>query len=160
MKNKLLILGIVLIGIGLYNSDFISLPNWNNNQVCDTIEIAEPNEDLRKLVAPVVESLQNGDADRREDGVRLAKLYNDMAMLIMADDQILKTTGAIREANVLSAKILQIDVRGKYEGLAEAAENLFKEYVSTDSVPLDDDLRQKSSEAFLALAWGFLEGSK
>ena len=158
--NKLLILGIALIGFSLYNSGSFSLPSFVNSQVCDTLTIDRPNDELVQLAEPVTEALRNGSEDREQDGVRLARLYRDMSLLISVDVDILKTTEAIRQANVLSAKILKIDLRGKYEGLSEAADNLFKNYVSSDAVTLDDELRQKSSDAFSALAWGCLEGSK
>jgi len=158
--NKLLILGIALIGFSLYSNGSVSLPNFVNTQVCDSLVIEKPNDELLSLVEPVTDALKNGSEDRKQDGVRLAKLYRDMSLLISVDEDILKTTEAIRQANVLSAKILKIDLRGKYEGLSEAADNLFKNYVSSDAVTLDAELRQKSSDAFLALAWGFLEGSK
>lgn len=160
MKNKLLIIGILFIGIGVYYSGNSYFPIFPNNKISESLSIKKPNDELLKLIQPVIESLKNGNSDRKEDGLRLARLYKDMSLLITVDNSILKTTESIREANVLSAKILQIDMKGKYEGLADAANTLFKKYVSPNSVMLDDELRQKSSEAFLALAWGFLEGSK
>ena len=60
----------------------------------------------------------------------------------------------------ICAKLLNINLKGKYDGLADATNNLFREYVSSNAVALDDELRKKSTEAFNALAWGFLEGSK
>lgn len=161
-NNVLLFLGIGLVLYGLISSNKLNFSNIvpispNNNQ---TIVIEKPNEELQQLVKPVIQSLQDGSSDRSIDGVRLAQLYRDMAILIAVDSEVLQTTDEIREANVLSAKILGIDLKGKYEGLADASNNLFKKYVSEDSVALDNELRKKSSEAFSALAWGFLQGSK
>ena len=158
-KSSWLVVGIALICFSLYSNNSIRVPTFPLSPVQETLNIPEPNDELKGLVEPVVEALQNGSSDRSTDGYRLATLYKDMAILISVDKDILKSTESIRQANILSAQLLQIDLKGKYDGLAAAANNLFRSYVSEDSVPLDDELRKKSTEAFNALAWGFLEGS-
>jgi hypothetical protein len=159
-KNSWLILGIALICFSLYSSNTIRIPSFPTNPVKETINIPEPNTELKELSEPIIRALREGSSDRKTDGYRLACLYKDMALLISVDKDILKTTEAIRQANVLSAKMLNIDLKGKYDGLADATNNLFKKYVSENSVVLDDELRRKSTEAFNALSWAFLEGSK
>jgi hypothetical protein len=162
MSNKvLLVIGLVLILFGLsrYSSIDIPLPNPVNNSI--TLSIDPPqDESLKSLAEEVSQSLKDGSEDRKTDGVRLANLYNDMSVLISLDDEVITNTNAIAQANSMSAKLLKINLKGKYPGLAEAAENLFKTYVSDDAVPLDDELREKAVQAFQALAWGCLEGAK
>ena len=159
-KNSWLVVGVALICFSLYSSDSIKVPSFPFTPVSDTLVIPEPNEELKKLAEPIIEALKNGSSDRATDGYRLASLYKDMAILISVDKDVIKTTEAIRQANILSAKLLNINLKGKYDGLADATNNLFREYVSSNAVALDDELRKKSTEAFNALAWGFLEGSK
>jgi hypothetical protein len=159
-KNSWLVVGVALICFGLYSSNSIRVPSFPFTPVSNTLVIPEPNEELKELAKPIVEALQNGSSDRTTDGYRLASLYKDMAILISVDKDVIKTTEAIRQANILSAKLLNINLKGKYDGLADATNNLFREYVSGNAVVLDDELRKKSTEAFNALAWGFLEGSK
>lgn len=164
MKNKyLLVVGVVLILFGLSRSAGISIPILPSpDPACPVVEIEEPsNEELKGLADAVVECWQNGSDDRSVDGKRLASLYNDMSLLISIDDDaVIKNTDAIREANILAAKLLKINLKDKYDGLAKAMTNLLETYVTDQSVPLDDDLRAKASEAFKALAWACSEGSK
>lgn len=164
MKNKyLLIFGIVLITIGLSKSTGISLPILPQpGPVCNIVSVEEPSDvTLKQLADTVVECWRNGSDDRTEDAKRLASLYHDMSILIaLDDDPVIKTTDAIRDANVLAAKLLKINLKNKYEGLASAMTKLLEQHVTDQSVSLDDSLRKKASEAFDALAWACLEGSK
>jgi len=159
-KNSWLVVGVALICFSLYSSNSIKVPSFPFTPISDTLVIPEPNEELKKLAEPIIEALQKGSSDRTTDGYKLAELYKDMAILISADKDVIKTTEAIRQANILAAKLLNINFKGKYDGLADATNNLFREYVSSNAVALDDELRKKSTEAFNALAWSFLEGSK
>lgn len=161
-KKILLVVIAIFIVLGLNRSN-ISLPIVNVPSVSpvEELNIPEPSDSkLKTLAENVADKFKQGD-DRKQDGYRLAQLYNDMSKLISLDDKpIIKTTETIKEANVLAAQLLRIDLRGKYPGLAEACDKLVKEHVSGDSVVLDKELRNKSVEAFQALAWGCLEGAK
>jgi hypothetical protein len=163
MSNKvLLVFGVVLIVFGLSQYTSVDIPSPDNPvNVVETLEIDPPSdENLKELAQSVAESLKDGDDDRTKDGLRLASLYNDMSILIALDDNIIKNTNDIAQANVLSAKFLKINLKGKYPGLAESADTLFKTYVSENAVPLDSDMRTKAVDAFQALAWGCLQGAK
>ena len=164
MKNKpLLIVAFSLIVLGLYRSDLISMPLMPNSHVaCAQVEVDAPvSEDLKSMAETVAQCLQDGSSDRSIDGNKLARLYHDMSILIELDsDSVINSTAAIRQANVLAAKLLQIDLKGKYPGLSEACDNLVKENVSENSVPLNPTLRSKAVNAFRALAWGCLKGAK
>jgi hypothetical protein len=162
MKNsKWLWLGIGLILFSVYTGGGMFIqPNNDLKYPKQTLEIKEPSEQLKSSVQPIIKCFKDGSNERSIDGYKLAELYRDMSILIISDNDILQTTEAIRQANILSAKILQIDIKGKYPGLADECDNLFKTYVSADAVSLDDNLRAKSSETFAALAWACLEGSK
>lgn len=153
-------IGLGLIVFSLYGSGKISIPYKPSTPVQNTLIISEPSEQLQESVQPIIKCFFDGSDDRFRDGYRLAELYRDMSILIMSDNEILQTTEDIRQANILSAKMLKIDMQGKYPGLASECDQLFKAYVSEDAVSLDDTLRAKSSEAFSALAWACLEGSK
>ena len=162
MKSKtLLILASLFIVLGLYRSNLISIPFVNSPAVCCDIDITEPdNEELKILASAITASLVNGSEDRSVDGYRLASLYNDMATLIAIDGDVIQNTATIREANILAAKLLKIDLKGKYPGLSEACDILVKKTVTEDAVNLDVELRQKAVNAFKALAWGCAEGAK
>jgi hypothetical protein len=162
MQNKTwLWLGVLLILFGVYHSVIIPLKDGTNiGPQKQPLNIKEPSEEMKNSVQTIINILKNGSNDRSIDGYKLAELYQDMSILIKSDNEILQTTESIRQANVLSAKMLQIDMQGKYPGLSDECDKLLKTYVSEDAVSLNDNLRAKSSEAFSALAWAFLEGSK
>ena len=110
----------------------------------------------------IIDLLRESDAKgKREDCLKLSSLYKDMATLIGLDakDAIIKDTASIREANILAGKMLNLDIDGKYDGLAEAAGDLLASTIGKDEVVLDKDLRDKSVDAFNALSWAFYEGS-
>lgn len=163
MQNKLLLsIGIGLIVLGLYNSNVIKIPSTNNNQ-CRALSIAEPSDpELRALVEPIIDILKSGSDDRKIDGCRLAELYRDMSILIGLDqeDNIIDNTNTIKNANALSAKLLKINLNNKYPDLANTCDNVIKQYVSENDVSLDEELKTKAANAFLALSWAFLQGSR
>ena len=86
----------------------------------------------------------------------------DLATLVSLDgeDCIIKNTEEIRQANRLAGIMLKLDMKGKYENLAEAGTNLIKAAIGDDSVLLDDSLREKAVEGFNALAWACYMGSQ
>ena len=111
----------------------------------------------------VTSILQDSDDSTRSiDAMKLSCLYADMATLIELDgeDQIIKSTNAIRQVNSIAGKMLRLDIKDKYPNLAEAAQSLLITAVGDDDVALDDNLRTKSAEAFRALSWAFYQGSK
>lgn len=159
MKNSLLWVGLALIASSLYFSGYLSF--LQPTKPVASLDIRPPaNAELKELTVPVIEAFENGSSDRSFDAYRLAEVYKDIAVLVEVDENIIKTTEALRQANILTAKILRIDLTGKYPGLADAANDLFTSYVTSDAVSLDEDLRAKSVDAFNALAWACLEGSK
>lgn len=165
MSNKTLLLGlgIVLLGIGLLKPDFTNLLNPSPSPVVviDDLKLTKPSDELLPEANNVVKAL-SVNSDRKTDGKRLASLYNDIATLIAldGDDQVIKNTDEIRQANRLTGLMLKLDIKGKYEDLPEAAQALVLKCIGDDHVPLSSDLRTKAVEGFKALAWACNEGSK
>ena len=164
-KEKiLLILASVLIVVGLFKPDF---SEWSSlvtkpSSVAAVQVDAPENEELLGLAKEVTKCFKNGSDDRKTEALRLAQLYYDMATLVSLDkeDVVIENTEAIRQANLLAGSMLKLNIRDKYEGLADAAENLVKSGIGTENVKLTDELRQKSVGVFLALSWACSEGSK
>jgi len=162
-KNVLLAVGVALIAIGLFKPNLESWVKPTNVDTPAVVIVDKPtNKDLAALAVDVVDSLQEGGADRKQDGVKLAQLYNDLATLISlnGEDIVIKNTDEIRQANSLAGLMLKMDMKNKYSNLAKACNNLVVSVIGDDSVPLNDDLRSKSVEAFKALSWACYEGSK
>jgi len=162
-KNLLLGLAGILVVIGLLKPDlskFINVSNPSNNSV--TVLVEKPsNKDLLDECQDVIDALKE-NKDRKNDGTRLAALYNDLATLISLDgeDMTLKNTEEIRQANKLAGVMLKLDIKGKYPELAKATNSVIVASLGDDSVMLDDKLREQAIEGFKALAWACIEGTK
>jgi hypothetical protein len=147
---------LLLVALALIATSLI-VPRLNAVGTTDSALVFDKPTDTKlvELSQPIIDALDNSG----NDGLELAKLYRDLAKLIDITD-IIKNTEEIREANRISGKILDLNLKDKYPGLADAANNLVVSYIGDDNVILSPELRQKSSEAFRALAWACSEGSK
>ena len=168
MNNKVLLaIGAVLIFVGVTKPDLssINIP-LGGSAVCniENYVIDAPADDnlLEKSRAIISILKDSDDSTKSSDCMKLSALYADMATLISLDnqDRVISDTSSIKEANSLAGKMLRLNIKDKYEGLAEAAKDLVASTIGEDDVVLDDDLRQKSVDAFRALSWAFYEGGK
>jgi hypothetical protein len=162
MNNKVLLaIGAVLLFLGLVRPDF-NLPI--NRPVNNSIVIVTPPSDseVRDLCKPIIDALKNGASSRTKDAQRLSDLYMDLATLIEldGDNEVVKTTEEIRQANSLTGLMLRLNIKGSYPGLGEASQSFIASQIGDDVVTLDNNLRTKSVNAFKALAWACNEGSK
>ena len=159
-KNLLLLIGAILIVLGLFKPN---LSNIVNVTPSDTTVIVEKPSNIELLdeCQDVVNALKKNN-DRKQDGVRLASLYNDLATLVSLDgeDLVLKNTEEIRQANKLAGVMLKLDIKGKYPELAKTTNSVIVASLGDDSVMLDDKLREQAIEGFKALAWACIEGTK
>lgn len=165
LNNKYIVvaIGCLLIGFGLIKPNLSSIFNKPNASASSSLVVQKPtDENLLKEAEIIIGILKQGDSSRSYDGKRLASLYLDMANLISldAEDQVIKNTEEIKQANSLSGVMLRLDIKGKYPNLAPASQNLIKTAIGDDAVLLDKNLRDRAVEAFTALAWAFNEGSK
>ncbi len=162
MNNKiLLVVGIGLLLLGLFKPNLnFPISNPNNNTI---VVVTPPQEkELKDKCQLVIDALTGGSSDRKKDAVRLSELYMDLATLIELDgeDEVVKTTEEVRQANTLCGAMLRMNIKGKYPGLSGAAQTVIASQIGDDIIPLDASLRQKSAEAFRALSWACNEGGK
>jgi hypothetical protein len=161
-KTVLLVLASILILIGVIKPN-LNFPITKPNVVENIVVVTPPSDEkVRELCEPIVEALSNGSSSRNKDGKRLSDLYFDLATLIELDgeNEVVKTTEEIRQANSLSGLMLRLNIKGEYPGLTEAAYNFLVAQIGDDIVPLDSNLRSKAVDTFKALAWACNEGSK
>jgi hypothetical protein len=163
MNNKvLLIIGVLLLLVGLVKPN-INFPINNPPTPVDNIVVVTPPEtkELREKCQLVIDVLKAGSSDSKQDGKRLSELYSDLAVLIRLDgeNEVVKTTEEIRQANSLSGVMLQMNIKDKYKGLSDATQAVLLSELGDDIVPLDEELRGKAVKAFMALSWACLEGS-
>lgn len=162
-KTSLLIIGALLLAVGIFKPNLCQLCG-NESVVVDVenLDLATPSSEKLKIKAKDVIKALSVNNDRKVDGIRLAKLFNDMATLIKLDgeDEVIKNTEEIRQANKLAGLMLKLNIKNKYENLGESAEALVLEAIGDDNVLLNSELREKAVEGFQALAWACKEGAK
>ena len=166
MNNKtLLIFALVLIGIGLVGKSNL-LQTFNNNACVIQEQLSvDPPEDQQavNICKKIIESFRSvNDSSRKKDALSLSIMYYDLATLISlkSNDEIVTTTGCIKEANSLTGKMLNLNIKDKYPNLSENCEEVVTYYIGSDNINLDEALREKACRAFMALSWACQEGSK
>ena len=162
-QKALLLVAVVLVCIGVFKPN---IPAWkftpNVTPVVDTIVVDKPSDPIvLEKCQDVIMALKN-NGDHKTDGKRLASLYLDLALLIEldGDNEVIKNTEEIRQANGLSGLMLSMDIKNKYPNLADAAKSVIVSSIGDDNVLLDPELRTKSAQAFRSLAWACNEGAK
>ena len=164
-SNKwLLILAVALVYIGVAKPDlsFINFPTPSCNT--DTCVVDAPSDSVLLEKSRIITSIvkESNDSTRKSDCIKLSSLYADMAVLIELDkeDQVIADTANIKEANSIAGKMLRLNIKDKYPGLADAAKDLLSSSIGDDDIVLDEELRNKAVNAFRALSWAFYEGGK
>jgi hypothetical protein len=164
MKNNNLLLAIagLLVLIGLTKFDLSRLnivPNRPN--AVDVLELPEPtDENVKKEAEDVVAILKESGA--KVDAKKLRDLYLDLAKLVELDgeEEVIKNTDEIRQANSLAGLMLRLDIKGKYPNLAKEAKEVVVASIGDDHILLSKELRVKAVEGLNALAWACNMGSK
>jgi len=163
MKNNLLLaIAGLLVLIGLTGFDLTRLnvmPNRPN--VVDVLELPEPTDlAVKKEADDVVVVLKESGA--KSDAKRLRDLYLDLAKLVELDgeNEVVRNTEEIRQANSLAGVMLRLDIKGKYPDLAKEAKEVVVAAIGDDQILLSKELRVKAVEGLNALAWACNQGSK
>ena len=109
-----------------------------------------PTAQQQVLLAPVSASLK----PHPEAANDFESLYYGMALVVGADEVILKTTGDVRRAHEnAGALAVQAGEIPRIPGYAEAVNNFIVAEVGRDNVPLDAVKRKQIVDTFKALAW-------
>jgi hypothetical protein len=160
-KNILLGLAALLIVVGLLKPEFSNILGPNKPAVVDVLELPEPTDLAVKKEADDVVALLK-EAGAKSDARRLRDLYIDLAKLVELDgeDEVIKSTEEIRQANSLTGVMLRLDIKGKYPNLAKEAKEVVVASIGDDQILLSKELRAKAVEGLNALAWACNQGSK
>lgn len=161
-KNIILAIGAGLLVIGLIKPDLSTLNLVNRPVAIDVLELQEPvDAETKEKANKVIEALVE-NKDHKLDAKKLRDLYIDLATLISLDgeNEVIKNTEDIRQANKLAGLMLRLDIKGKYQNLASASQALVVSAVGDDNMPLSKELRSKAVDAFKALAWACNIGAK
>jgi len=161
-NNLLLVVAGLLILVGLTKFDLSRLnilPNKPN--AVDVLELPEPTDPaVKKEADDVVSVLKESGA--KGDAKRLRDLYLDLAKLVELDgeNEVVRNTDEIRQANSLAGVMLRLDIKGKYPDLAKEAKEVVVAAIGDDHILLSTELRAKAVEGLNALAWACNQGSK
>ena len=159
-KNILLGLAGLLVIIGLLKPEFSNILNPRPS-VVDVLELPTPTDPTVKKEADDVVVLLK-EAGAKGDAKRLRDLYIDLAKLVELDgeDEVIKSTEEIRQANSLAGVMLKLDMKGKYPNLAKEAKEVVVASIGDDQILLSKELRVKAVEGLNALAWACNLGAK
>jgi hypothetical protein len=159
-KKVLLVLGGLLILLGLLKPEFSNVLNPRPS-VVDVLELPTPTDEAVKKEADDVVTVVK-EAGIKSEAKRLRDLYLDLAKLVELDgeDEVIKSTEEIRQANSLAGVMLRLDIKGKYPNLAKESKEVVVAAIGDDQIPLSKELRVKAVEGLNALAWAFNMGSK
>lgn len=161
-KYILLAVGIALLGVGIIKPNLNNNPFKPNPSPQIVVDIDKPVDPLLLANAQkVADILKKHNADDA-DCYRLASLYRDLAQLVSLDGewQVVRNTEEIRQANRLSGVMLRMNINDKYPDLAISLNNVLVGSLGDDDVSLNSDLRTKAVDAFMALSWACVEGTK
>jgi hypothetical protein len=160
-KNIVLILAGLLILLSLSSKFNLVNLSPNSSPKVDVMELAEPTDpNVKKEADDVVSVLKESGA--KGDAKRLRDLYLDLAKLVELDgeNEVVRNTEEIRQANSLAGVMLRLDIKGKYPDLAKEAKEVVVASIGDDQILLSKGLRAKAVEGFNALAWACNTGSK
>jgi len=164
MNNQtkiVLALGSLLVFWGLFGSKINSVID-NKPVVVDVLELSVPSdENVKKEAQDVVNVLKSAGASKSECR-KLRDLMIDLGRLVELDgeNEVVKNTEEIRQANSLAGVMLQLDLKGKYSKLPQEAKEVVVAAIGDDNVVLSKELRPKAVDGFNALAWAYNEASK
>jgi hypothetical protein len=161
-KNLLLALAGLLIVVGLLKPDLSNIFKPGPSVTIDVLELPAPTDEAVKKEAEDVVALLKSTNGSKRDFKKLRDLYLDLAKLVELDgeDEVVKSTEDIRQANSLAGVMLRLDIKGKYPDLAKEIKEVIVAAIGDDQIPLSKELRPKAVDGFSALAWAMNEGSK
>ncbi len=156
-KNNgvLWLVAAVLIGVGFFQ------PSISSVIFKPAATIATPSDDLQTRCAKLTDIVRSAkNPEKQTDMKKLVGLYIDLAKLISIDDEdtVIKNTEEIREANRLSGRMSDLNIKNKYEDLGPELNSIVLAYIGEDNVVLSPELRQKGVDVFRALAWAINQG--
>lgn len=162
LTKVLLAIGALLVVWGLVGDKIGTLLNVNNPVVVDVMELLPPSDPNIKKEADEVVNLVKSYGGSKSDFKRLRDLMLDLGRLVELDgeDETIKNTDEIRQANSLAGPMLRLDIKGKYKDLKKESQDVIVASIGDDNVSLSKELRVKAVDGINALAWAYNEGSK
>lgn len=160
-KLVLLIIGGLLVCLGLIRPNLSNIVPVKTDTVTNILVEAPTNEATKDACNKVISSLSSGP-NPKKDGMDLAALYSDIALLISLDaqDEVIKNTAELVQANKISGSLLHLNLKNKYDNLSSNCQEVIVSVIGDENLPLDKELRTKSVTAFRNLAWACKKGAE
>jgi hypothetical protein len=110
-----------------------------------TINDTTPSAEMQSIVSAVAEY-------RNE---KLAIFYAEFADLIERDDEIIRSTGDIREAHIRAGRLAyqRTGMQSETPGLGAKVDAAIAEAIGIQNRPLTPEIRSQAVEVFRALSW-------
>lgn len=163
MNNKVVLgIALILIAVGLFKPDLSNFPLGGGRPlVVDVLELPAPTDEALLKEANDVLQIVKSEMSK-EEARKLRDLYLDMKQLIKLDgeEEVIKNTEEIRQANAIAGAMMRLDIKGKYANLAKECKEVVIAAIGDDQIVLSPELRLKALDSFDALAWALNEGSK
>lgn len=160
-NNMVLVIAGVLILLGLTKFDLNNIVPSKKPVAIDVLELPAPTDEAILKEADDVMTIVKSKMSK-EEARRLRDLYLDIKQLVKLDgeEEVIRNTEEIRQANSLAGSMLRLDIKGKYSDLAKELKEVVVVAIGDDQIVLSPELRLKAMDGFDALAWALNEGSK
>ena len=156
-NNSLLwLVAALLLAVGVFQPSLSRLHSSGQS-----VSVSIPSDELQSKCEKIIEVIKSSnDSSKAEDMRKLSGLYLDLATLISISDEdtVIKNTEEIREANRLSGKMAELDIKDRYDDLGAELNSVVKSHIGDDNVALSPELRQRSVDVFKAIAWALTKG--
>ena len=144
---------VLIVGAGLYMAAGGKLTDWlpfgpSPAPAPDGPVIPTPSAELQAIVAPVKTAAASLTASER---AVFASYFRDFARVLLADSSVVKSTAAIRAANVDASTL--VFGGGKYAAMGAAANKALADGIGLENKALDAASRQRAVDVFQALSW-------
>lgn len=162
-QNSILLyfgIGLVVFALG---SKFDLMPNFGPVNIPNVVVIDDSVKPSDPEVLAICENISDiisssSSSDKQADVANLSGVYMEIANLIDMDEEVVTNTQQVRSSHIIAAKLLRINLAGKYDGLADESNKLFTQVLGNDDVALDNTKRQQAVKAFKYLSWALQEG--
>jgi hypothetical protein len=162
--NWVLVLGVLLLGYGFIEP--VITKNLNPVPVSVTrdftdLKAPEDPKTLELCRGVIKTFVDSGSPTRKSDALKLASLYLDLSNLISlsGEEEVIKNTLEVREANRIAGFMLKTTLVGKYKDLSSKTNDVVMNGLGDDDIALSKEVREIAVKTFRDLSWACYQGS-
>jgi len=152
--NLRTVAAVVLLAVGLFGVP--PLP-----AIPTSTSVQEPSDEMKTAVKPVLKVVSRMSPI---DRLWLQNIYENFAKVVasdgIVDEPVVTSTDSLRATHIAVLKFIWKGMANnspsKYEGLAEAIDEVMSGVISDESRPLTPEMRKSAVELCRAIAWAGL----